>query len=48
MKMILFFIGLLLLGALYLYFVENWRLGCAILWAVIPAYMVAGVAILEK
>lgn len=47
MKMILFFIGLLLLGALYLHFVETWRIGCAILWFVIPAYIVAGVAILK-
>lgn len=48
MRMILFFIGLLLLGGLYLYFVETWRIGCALLWAIIPAYVLAGVAIIEK
>lgn len=47
MKMILFFIGLLLLGALYLHFVETWRIGCAVLWAIIPAYCLAGMAILK-
>ena len=47
MKMILFFIGLLLLGGLYLYFVETWRIGCALLWAIIPVYCLAGVAILK-
>jgi hypothetical protein len=48
MKMILFLIGLLLLMGLYLYFVETWRIGCALLWAIIPAYCLAGAAILEK
>jgi hypothetical protein len=48
MKMCLFFIGLLLLGGLYLYFVEVWRLGCALLWAIIPAYCLAAVAMVEK
>lgn len=47
MKMILFFIGALLLMGLYLYFVETWRIGCAILWAVFPAYFIAGMAILK-
>lgn len=47
MKMILFFIGLLLLGGLYLHFVETWRIGCALLWAIIPAYCLAAVAILK-
>jgi hypothetical protein len=44
---ILFFIGLALLGALYLYFLEAWRLGCAILWFVIPAYICAGLAVMK-
>lgn len=48
MKMILFLIGLLLLGGLYLHFVETWRIGCAVLWAIIPAYCLAAVAIMEK
>ena len=48
MKLTLFFIGLLLLMGLYLYFVETWRIGCALLWAVIPAYCLAAVAIMEK
>ena len=48
MKQALFFIGALLLGALYLYFVETWRIGCALLWVIIPAYLLAGVAAIEK
>lgn len=48
MKMILFLIGLLLLSGLYLYFVETWRIGCALLWFIIPAYCLAGWAIMEK
>lgn len=47
MKMILFLVGLLLLMGLYLYFVETWRIGCALLWAIIPAYICAGLAILK-
>ena len=45
---ILFFIGLAILGGLYLYFLEAWRVGCAVLWFVIPAYCLAGVALIEK
>jgi hypothetical protein len=48
MKMILFLIGLLLLGGLYLHFVETWRIGCAFLWLIIPAYCLAAVAMVEK
>ena len=48
MKMILFLIGLLLLGGLYLYFVETRRIGCALLWLIIPAYCLAGWAAIEK
>jgi hypothetical protein len=48
MKIILFLIGLLLLGGLYLYFVETWRIGCALLWLIIPAYCLAGWAAIEK
>lgn len=48
MKMILFCVGLALLGGLYLYFLETWRIGCAVLWFVMPAYIVAAVAIMEK
>ena len=48
MKMILFLIGLLLLSGLYLYFVETWRIGCALLWVIIPAYCLAGWAAMEK
>jgi len=44
---ILFFVGLAMLCALYLYFLEAWRLGCAVLWFVIPAYICAGLAIME-
>ena len=47
MKIILFLIGLLLLSGLYLYFVETWRIGCALLWLIIPAYCLAGWAIME-
>jgi hypothetical protein len=47
MKVILFICGLLILGGLYLYFLEAWRIGCALLWAIIPAYCLAGVAILK-
>lgn len=45
--LILFFIGLAILSALYLYFLEAWRLGCAILWFIIPAYICAGLAIMK-
>jgi hypothetical protein len=48
MKIMLFLIGLLLLGGLYLYFVETWRIGCALLWVIIPGYCLAGWAVLEK
>lgn len=48
MKGILFFIGALLLMGLYLYFLETWRIGCAILWVVCPFYFIIGVAIMEK
>lgn len=44
---ILFFVGLAILSALYLYFLEVWRIGCAVLWFVIPAYICAGLAILK-
>lgn len=47
MKIILFLIGLLLLSGLYLYFLEAWRIGCALLWAIIPAYCLAGVAVMK-
>ena len=47
MKMILFLIGLALLGGLYLWAVEYWRIGCAILWAVIPMYCIAGAAAID-
>lgn len=48
MRLVLFILGALLLGGLYLYFLETWRIGCAVLWALIPAYICAGVAIIEK
>lgn len=48
MKWVLFYCGALLLSGLYLYFVETWRIGCAILWFVAPVYFVAGVALIEK
>lgn len=47
-KYILFFIGLLILGALYLYFVHIWRPGCLLLWFIIPAYILTAVAIIER
>ena len=47
MKIILLLIGLMLLSGLYLYFVETWRIGCALLWLIIPAYCLAGWAVLE-
>lgn len=46
-KYILFFIGLLILGALYLCAVEICRPACLLLWFIIPAYILAAVAILE-
>ena len=48
MKIILFLIGALLLMGLYLYFVETWRIGCAVLWIVGPLYFVVGAALIEK
>lgn len=48
MRLVLFILGALLLGGLYLYFLETWRIGCAILWAVIPFYLITGAAIIEK
>lgn len=48
MRLVLFILGALLLGGLYLYFLETWRIGCAALWIVIPLYFVAGAAMVEK
>lgn len=48
MRLVLFILGALLLGGLYLYFLETWRIGCAILWIVGPLYFVAGAAMVEK
>jgi hypothetical protein len=45
MRLVLYILGALLLCGLYLHFVETWRIGCAILWVVIPAYICAGLAI---
>lgn len=48
MKNILFMMGLFLLGGLYLHFVETWRIGCLIMWVVIPFYIVGGYHLLRN
>lgn len=47
MKIILFLIGLLLLSAVYLWAVECCRPVCVMLWGIVPAYILAGLAIME-
>jgi hypothetical protein len=47
MKILLFLIGLLLLSAVYLWAVENCRPVCVMLWGIVPAYILAGLAIME-
>lgn len=48
MKIILFLIGLLLLSAVYLWAVECCRPVCVMLWGIVPAYILAGWAAIEK
>lgn len=46
-NLILFIIGALLIGCLYLYFVEVYRPACVIFWILAPFYFIAGAAIME-
>lgn len=48
MKMILYFIGLSLIAAGYLFAVEYCRPACLIFWIVAPFYIIMGAAINEK